>query len=114
MRLRVAIAVVMALVFAGAASADEQQDQLIAQLRTLGKAVDDMSMNISKATTDTDAQVLATATREALDKGLAQDQPKVDVKASAGFCRVSIVAPNWKLWSESHKGKIADHGATVH
>ena len=56
----------------------------------------------------------ATATREALDKGLKQDQPKVDVKASAGFCRVSIVGPNWKLWSEAHKGKIADHGATVH
>ena len=106
-----ATAVIAALVLAAQAPAN---DQLIAQLKTLGKAVDDMSANISKATSDSDAQMLATATREALDKGLTQDNPKVDVKASAGYCRVSIDAPGWKLWSESKKGVVTDHGATIH
>ena len=104
--------IVAALLFAGQAVG--ANEQLIAQLKTLGKAVDDMSANISKATSDADAELLANATRQALDQGLTQDRPTIAVKATAGFCRVTIETPGWKLWSESRGGKVADHGATIH
>src|SRR5215218_3514989 len=111
MRSRMAMAVVAILVFAAQAAAN---DQLIATLKTLGKAVDDMSVNMSKATSDADAEMLANATRQALEKGITQDRPKIEVKARAGFCRVSIETPGWKLWSESRAGSVTDHGATIH
>ena len=106
-----AMAIVAMLVFAPQASAN---DQLIATLKTLGKAVDDMSANISKAASDADAERLASATRQALDKGLTQDRPKIEVEARAGYCRVTIETPGWKLWSEAHAGKITSHGAAIH
>ncbi len=62
MRWRIAAAVVAALVFAGQVEAN---DKLVASLKTLGKAVDNMSANISKAESDTDAELLANATRQA-------------------------------------------------
>jgi hypothetical protein len=110
MRSRMATAILAMLVFAGQASAN---DQLIAQLKTLGKAVDDMSANISKATSDADAELLATVTRQALDNGLKQDRPTIVIKASAGHCRVTIETPAWNLWSEGQGGKITSHGATI-
>jgi hypothetical protein len=110
-RTTVLAAVFAVLLVANSAVANEQ---LITTLKTLGKAVDDMSANISKATSDADAELLANATRQALDKGLTQDRPKIEVKASAGFCRVTIETPGWKLWSESRAGSVADHGATIH
>ena len=111
MRSRMATAIVAALIFASNASAN---DQLIAQLKTLGKAVDDMSANISKATTDADAELLASVTRQALDNGLKQDHPTIVIKATAGHCRVTIETPGWNLWSEGQSGKITSHGATIH
>ena len=87
MRKRLAMAVVAALVLAGPAAAN---DKLIAALKTLGKAVDDMSANISKAENDADAELLAQVTREALDNGLKQERPTIDIAASRGFCRVTI------------------------
>jgi len=110
MRWRIAAAVVAALVFAGQVEAN---DKLVAALKTLGKAVDNMSANISKAESDTDAELLANATRQALDSGLKQDHPTIVVEASAGYCRVTIETPAWKLWSEAHAGSITDHGATI-
>jgi hypothetical protein len=106
-----ATATVMILLFAAQAAAS---DQLIAQLKTLGKAVDDMSANMSKATTDADAELLASVTRQALDKGLKQDRPTIAIKATAGYCKVTIETPAWKLWSEAQVGKITDHGAKIH
>ena len=106
-----AMAFLAVLVLAQPATAD---DQLIAALKMLGKAVDDMSANISKAESDADAELLANVTRQALDSGLAQDRPKIEIKASAGFCRVTIETATWILWSEAHQGKIVDHGATIH
>jgi hypothetical protein len=111
MRRQMAMAVIAALVFAGQAAAN---DQLVAMLKVLGKAVDDMSANISKAESDADAELLANVTRQALDSGLTQDRPKIEIKASAGFCRVTIETPAWILWSEARGGKIVDHGATIH
>ena len=111
MRRQMAMAIVAALLFAGQATAN---DLLVTQLKTLGKAVDDMSANISNAGSESDAQMLANVTCQALDGGLKQDRPTIDIKASAGFCRVTIETPAWKLWSEAHTGKITDHGATIH
>src|SRR5882762_9576426 len=111
MRSRMATAVATILVLAPHAASN---DQLIATLKTLGKAVDDMSANISKATTDADAELLANATRQALDKGIRHDRPTIDVKARAGYCRIAIETPAWKLWSESQAGKITNHGAAIH
>ena len=111
MRSRMATVIVAMLVFAAHAAAN---DQLIATLKTLGKAVDDMSANISKAASDADAEVLASATRQALDKGITHDRPKIEVKARAGYCRITIETPGWKLWSESQAGKVTSHGATIH
>jgi hypothetical protein len=111
MRSRIATAIVAALIFASNATAN---DQLIAQLKTLGKAVDDMSVNMSKVTTDADAELLANVTRQALDNGLKQDRPTIVIKATAGHCRVTIETAAWKLWSEASAGNITDHGAKIH
>ena len=111
MRSRIVTALLAMLVFAAQASAN---DQLITQLKTLGKAVDDMSANISKATTDADAELLASVTRQALDNGLKQDRPTIVIKATAGHCRVTIETPAWKLWSEAQAGKTTSHSATIH
>lgn len=104
-------AVVGALLFANSAAADQQ---LIAALKTLGKAVDDMSANMSKAESDEDAELMANATRQTLAQGLQYDGLTVEVKATAGFCRVTLETPGWKLWSEAKSGQIVDHGATIH
>jgi len=112
MRRRLALAVATVLLLAGTTSA--ANDQLVAALKKLGKAVDDMSANISTAATDADAQLLANVTRQALDNGLKQDRPKITITASAKYCRVLIETPQWKLWSEAHAGKVTDHGASIH
>jgi hypothetical protein len=105
------MAVLAPLVLAGSATAADQQ--LVAAMKQLGNAVDDMSANISNATSDADAQLLANVTRQALDGGLKQDRPTITIKAAAGFCRVTIETPKWKLWSEAQAGKIVSHGATI-
>jgi len=99
------------LIFAAQAAAN---DQVIARLKALGKSVDDMSANISKAASDADAELLANATRQTLDKGIKHDRPKIEVKARAGYCRITIETPAWKMWSEAQAGKITSHGATIH
>jgi hypothetical protein len=111
MRLRILTALLLALTVANCAAAN---DQLVAALKQLGKAVDDMSANISHATSDADAEILANVTRRALGNGLRQDHPDVVIKASAGYCLVTIDTAKWKLWSESHDGKVTSHGATIH
>jgi hypothetical protein len=110
MRSRIATAIVVILIITTQAVGNEQ---LVATLKTLGKAVDDMSANISKATTDADAELLASVTRQALDNGLKQDRPTIVIKATAGHCRVTIETPSWNLWSESQAGKIISHGAVI-
>ncbi len=111
MRKQIAMAVVAVLLMAGPATAN---DKLVAALKTLGKAVDDMSANISKAESDADAELLARVTREALDGGLKQDRPTITIHASRGFCRVTIETPGWRLWSEARAGQVVDHGAKIY
>jgi hypothetical protein len=112
MRQRITMAVAAVLfVLAGTAGANEE---LITGLKTLGKGVDDMSGNISRAQNDEDAELLAKVTRQALDTGLRQDGLAIDIQASGGFCRVTIETPQWTLWSEAHEGTVVDHGATIH
>ena len=110
MKSRIALAFLTLLVFAGNAAAD---DQLVAQLKTLGKAVDDMTANISTAGTDAEAQLISNAVRQALDKGLKQDRPTITLKATAGYCAVTIETVGWKLWSEARGGKVVKHGAKI-
>ena len=111
MRLGLAIALLLVVANAGVCAA--VNDQLVVEIKKLGKAVDDMSANISTATTDADAQMLANVTRQALDNGLKQDRPKITITASASYCKVLIETPKWRLWSEAQTGKIIDHGATI-
>jgi hypothetical protein len=111
MRWQTVIAVLAALVFSSVATAANQE--LISKLTALGKAVDNMSIHISKAESDADAELLARVTREAFDKGLKQERPTIVIDASAGFCRVTIETPAWRLWSEARHGKIVDHGAKI-
>jgi hypothetical protein len=111
MRSRILTAIVVVLIFANHAVAN---DQLVAALKQTGKAVDDMSANISKAASDGDAQLLASVTRQALDQGLKDERPKIVIEARAGYCKVTIETPGWKLWSEATGGKITSHGAKIH
>ena len=111
MRSRLVTAIVAILIFATQATAN---DQLIAALKQTGRAVDNMTAAISQVMSDTEAETVAGAVRQALDNGLKQDHPTIVVKATAGFCRVTIETPGWRLWSEAHAGKVTDHGAAVH
>ena len=111
MRARVATAIVLVMILAGRVGAN---DQLIAALKQTGKAVDNMTAAISQVMSDTEAETVAGAVRQALDNGLKQDHPTIVIKATAGFCRVTIETPGWRLWSEAHAGKVTDHGAAVH
>jgi hypothetical protein len=112
MRSRMATAIVAMLIFAGQAAASNEE--LVAKLKTLGKAVDDISVNISNAPTDEMAATLANVTRQTLDNGLKQDRPTIVIKATVGHCRVTIETPGWKLWSEAQAGKVTSHGAVIH
>jgi hypothetical protein len=88
-------------------------EQLVAELQQLGKAVDDMAANISNAETDADAQVLVGVTQQTLAIHLGPKKQTVAIDGKAGQCNVLITGPNWKLWSRAEKGKIVDHGATI-
>ncbi len=112
MRSKALTAIIATLLFAAQGVA--ANDQLVAALKQTGKAVDNMSAAISQAKSDAEAQTVAGAVRQALDNGLKQDHPAIVIQASAGFCRVTIETPGWKLWSEGRAGKITDHGATIH
>jgi hypothetical protein len=106
-----AVAILVVLTLAGAALANN--DQLVLKLQELGKGVDAMSANISTATTDADAQTLVNVTQQTLSMHLGSQQQTVAIEGRAGYCRVEIVGPNWRLWSQAENGKIVDHGATI-
>ena len=108
---RTILAVVAVLAFASSARADEQ---LVQSLKMLGKAVDDMAINISKAESDADAQLLAQVTQQTFATQLGGDpKPEVVINASRGNCSVLITTPAWKLWSRAENGTIVDHGAKI-
>jgi hypothetical protein len=108
-RLLVAIAVILL----AATTVQAADEQLVLKLQELGKGVDAMSANISTATTDADAQTLVTVTQQTLSMHLGSQQQTVAIEGRAGYCRVEIVGPTWRLWSQAEGGKIVDHGATI-
>jgi hypothetical protein len=105
--------VAIAIVLLAATSVQAANEQLVLKLQELGKGVDAMSANISNATTDADAQTLVTVTQQTLSMHLGSQQQTVAIEGRAGYCRVEIVGPNWRLWSQAEGGKIVDHGATI-
>jgi hypothetical protein len=82
-------------------------------LKQLGKAVDDVAINISKTETDEDAQLLAQVTKQAFANGLSGAKPQIDIESSRGNCSVVITTSEWRLWSQAQNGKIIDHGAKI-
>ena len=107
---QVVLTVVAVLVLASSARAN---DELVLRLKQLGKAVDDVAINISKAETDADAQLLANVTKQAFANGLSGDRPEIVLEGSRGRCSVVITTPGWRLWSQAENGQIVDHGATI-
>ena len=107
---RLALTVVAVLVLASSVRANEQ---LVQMLKQLGKAVDDVAINISKAQTDADAQLLAKVTKQAFANGLSGEKPNIVLEGSRGRCSVVITTPGWRLWSHAENGQIVDHGATI-
>jgi hypothetical protein len=96
-----------------AASAQAANEELVLRLKQLGKAVDDVAINISKAETDADAELLANVTRQAFANGLSGERPEIVLEGSRGRCSVVITTPGWRLWSQAENGQIVDHGATI-
>lgn len=108
---RVFLAVFVLLTFATYVRAD---DGLVQQLKQLGKGVDDMAANISRAESDADAQQLAQVTQQTFASQMTgEPKPVVTITASRGHCNVLITTPQWKLWSRAENGRIVDHGATI-
>ena len=108
---RLALTVVAVLVLATSVRANEQ---LVQMLKQLGKAVDDVAINISKAETDADAELLAKVTKQAFATGLSGERPNIVLEGSRGRCSVVITTPGWRLWSQAENGQIIDHGAKIH
>ena len=112
MQTRVVLTVITFLALATSVRADEQ---LVQELKVLGKAVDDMAINISKAESDEDAALLAQVTQQTFATNLGGNpKPEVVITGSRGQCSVLITTPLWRLWSQAQNGKIVDHGATIH
>jgi hypothetical protein len=102
------------LALAAATSLRAADPQLVQQLKQLGQAVDNMAANISKATSDADAAMLAQVTQQTFASQLsANPKPEVSVTGGAGRCEVLITTPLWKLWSRAENGAVVDHGATI-
>lgn len=112
MRKRMLLAILAVLFLANSAWANEQ---LVQELKTLGQAVDNMSVHISKATSDDEAALMAQATQQAFATHFTGNpKPQVSVTATAGRCDVVITSPQWQLWSRAENGVIVDHGAKIH
>lgn len=102
-----------ALVLVFAASASAADPQLVLKLKELGKAVDTMSAHISTAASDTEAQQMAVAVKQAFANGLSADRPDISIDATQGNCTVTIKTSEWELWSQAQNGKIVNHGAKI-
>ncbi len=116
MMLRHSVLAIVALftLTVGATSSVRADDQLVPQLKRLGKGVDDMAANISQAESDAVAQQLAQVTQQTFASQMTGDpQPVVTITASRGKCYVLITTPQWKLWSRAENGRVVDHGATI-
>lgn len=111
MVLRVASAIVALAMFAATAHAADPQ--LVLKLQELGKAVDSVTINISNAGSDADAQLLAKVTQETFVKHMTDDSPDISIQASQGNCTFTIRTSQWQLWSQAQNGRIVSHGAKI-
>lgn len=102
---------VLALVFAASASAADPQ--LVLKLKELGKAVDNVTINISNAESDADAQLIAKVTQDTFAKNMTFESPDISIQASKGNCLFTIKTAEWQLWSQAQNGKIVSHGAKI-
>jgi hypothetical protein len=109
------IASVATLLLLLAVSAHAANPQLVQELKTLGQAADNLSVHISKATSDADAATIAGAVQQTFAANLNWNpKPQVAVTASAGKCEILITSPGWRLWSRAENGQLVDHGANIH
>ncbi|MGD9634925.1 MAG: hypothetical protein AB7U97_16720, partial [Pirellulales bacterium] len=86
-------------------SAQAADPQLVLKLKELGKAVDNVTINISNAESDADAQLLAKVTQDTFAKNMLFDNPNISIQASKGNCTFTMQAAGWQLWSQSQDGK---------
>ena len=88
--------------------------ELVEKLKQLGSAVDNLSIFISTAETDADAEQMAVAIKQTFEQGLSADKPEIVIQARQGYCSVTIETLGWQLWSEAQGGTIINHGAKIH
>jgi len=96
-----------------AASASAADPQLVLKLKELGKAVDNVTINISNAESDADAQLIAKVTQETFANNMTFESPDISIQASKGNCLFTIKTAEWQLWSQAQNGKIVNHGAKI-
>lgn len=108
-RVLVAFAILLVL----ATTAQAANPQLVIKLQELGKAVDTMSAHISTAASDTEAQQMAVAVKQAFANGLSADKPDITIDATQGSCTVTIKTREWELWSQAQSGNVVNHGAKI-
>jgi hypothetical protein len=102
-----------ALILAFAASASAADPQLVLKLKELGKAVDNVTINISNAESDADAQLIAKVTQDTFAKNMTFESPDISIQASKGNCLFTMKTAEWQLWSQAQNGKIVNHGAKI-
>lgn len=108
---RVLATIIAILVLVGSAQA--ANEEIVQKLKDLGTAVDTMSVHISTAASDTEAQQMAAAVQQAFANGLSADKPDIKIDATQGNCTVTIKTSEWELWSQAQNGKIVNHGAKI-
>jgi len=96
-----------------AVSAQAADPQLVLKLKELGKAVDNVTINISNAESDADAQLIAKVTQETFANNMTFESPDISIQASKGYCLFTIKTAEWQLWSQAQNGKIVNHGAKI-
>jgi hypothetical protein len=104
---------IFVLILSLAASSQAADPQLVIKLKELGTAVDTMSVHISTAASDAEAQQMAVAVQQAFANGLSADKPDIRIDATQGNCTVTIKTSEWELWSQAQNGKIVNHGAKI-
>jgi hypothetical protein len=104
---------IFTLLLAFAASASAADPQLVLKLKELGKAVDNVTINISNAESDADAQLIAKVTQETFANNMTFESPDISIQASKGNCLFTIKTAEWQLWSQAQNGKIVNHGAKI-
>lgn len=108
---RISSAILALFLFATVSHAADPQ--LVLKLKELGKAVDNVTINISNAESDADAQLIAKVTQDTFAKNMTFESPDISIQASKGNCLFTMKTAEWQLWSQAQNGKIVNHGAKI-